>query len=155
MRGSAATTRQDGGFPAKFPLRQGNGYLRGLLQEAEIRAGLEAGGRIENVVIVARRSEADGVEHVPYLLPSWRRGYVAIGLFRGAGVRAYRDLNRLVRFMRDELGFHGPISLHEPDCTKLAKLRSFLDGAVPGGPVQPNKSLPAGDGVATPDTLDT
>lgn len=129
--------------------------MRGVLQEADIRAGLEAGGRIENVVIVARRDEADGIEHVPYLLPSWRRGYVAIGLFRGAGVRAYRDLTRLVRFVRDDLGFHGPISLHEENCTKLGKLRSFLDGAVPGGPVQPNKILPVGDGVATPDTLDT
>ena len=129
--------------------------MRGILQEAEIRAGLEAGGRIENVVIVARRGEADGVEHVPYLLPSWRRGYVAIGLFRGAGVRAYRDLDRLVRFLRDDLGFHGPISLHEQDCPKLAKLRSFLDGAVPGGPVQPSKPPRPADGSSTPDTLDT
>ena len=129
--------------------------MRGLLQEAEIRAGLEAGGRIENVVIVARRDEAAGVEHVPYLLPSWRRGYVAIGLFRGSGVRAYRDLDRLVRLLRDDLRFQGPISLHEENCTKLGKLRSFLDGAVPGGPVQPNKSLPPGDGVARPDTLDS
>ncbi|MBI0539096.1 hypothetical protein D9599_26480 [Roseomonas sp. KE2513] len=128
--------------------------MRGVLQEADIRTGLETGGRIENVVIVARRDEADGVEHVPYLLPSWRRGYVAIGLFRGAGVRAYRDLTRLVRFVRDDLGFHGPIGLHEENCPKLAKLRSFLDGAVPGGAAQPNKSLPAGDEAATPDTLD-
>jgi hypothetical protein len=129
--------------------------LRGLLQEADIRAGLEAGGRIESVVIVARRDEADGVEHVPYLLPSWRRGYVAIGLFRGAGVRAYRDLTRLVRFVRDDLGFHGPISLHEEDCSKLAKLRSFLDGAAPGRPVHPDQPQPteiASTGQETPDT---
>ncbi|SHK27517.1 hypothetical protein SAMN02745194_04598 [Roseomonas rosea] len=128
--------------------------MRGVLQEADIRAGLEAGGRIENVVIVARRDEADGIEHVPYLLPSWRRGYVAIGLFRGAGVRAYRDLTRLVRFVRDDLGFHGPISLHEENCTKLGKLRSFLDGAVPGGLAPPGKPVPAGDEVAAPDVLD-
>jgi hypothetical protein len=127
--------------------------LRGLLQEADIRAGLEAGGRIENVVIVARRDEAEGTEHVPYLLPSWRRSYVAIGLFRGAGVRAYRDLTRLVRFVRDDLGFHGPISLHEEDCPKLGKLRSFLDGAAPGSPVQPERPPLPGDSGAPPDTL--
>ncbi|MFC7556389.1 hypothetical protein ACFQU7_35420 [Pseudoroseomonas wenyumeiae] len=128
--------------------------MRGLLQEADIRAGLEAGGRIENVVIVARRDEADGTEHVPYLLPSWRRSYVAIGLFRGAGVRAYRDLTRLVRFVRDDLGFHGPISLHEEDCPKLGKLRSFLDGAAPGSPVQPDRPQRPGDRGGPPDTLD-
>ena len=128
--------------------------MRRVVQEADIRAGLQAGGRIESVIIVARRDEADGIEHVPYLLPSWRRGYVAIGLFRGSGVRAYRDLTRLVRFMRDELGFHGPISLHEETCPKLAKLRSFIDGAVSGGPVPPDNPLPADDGAATPDTVD-
>jgi hypothetical protein len=128
--------------------------LRGLLQEADIRAGLEAGGRIENVVIVARRDEAEGTEHVPYLLPSWRRSYVAIGLFRGAGVRAYRDLTRLVRFVRDDLGFHGPISLHEEECPKLGKLRSFLDGAAPGSPVQPDRPPLPGKRGAPVDTLD-
>jgi len=145
--------REDG--DAKVPSRQGDGYLRGVLQEADIRAGLEAGGRIENVVIIARRDEADGVEHVPYLLPSWRRGYVAIGLFRGAGVRAYRDLTRLVRFLRDDLGFHGPISLHEESCSKLAKLRSFIDGAAPAGSTQPDQPQSPSNGSAAPDTLDT
>lgn len=101
------------------------------------------------MVVVARRDEADGVEHVPYVLPSWRRGYVAIGLFRGPGVRAYRDVTRLVRFLREDLGFHGPISLHEEDCPKLAKLRSFLDGMVQGGPAQPGgPSSPAVNGSA-------
>ena len=116
--------------------------MRRVLQEADIRTGLGAGGRIESVVIVARRDEAGGVEHVPYLLPSWRRGYVAIGLFRGDGVRAYRDLTRLVRFVRDDFGFHGPIALHEADCPKLAKFRSLLDGAAPGSSVPPDQPQP-------------
>jgi hypothetical protein len=112
------------------------------LQEADIRIGLGAGGRIESVVIVARRDEVGGVEHVPYLLPSWRRGYIAIGLFRGDGVRAYRDLTRLVRFVRDNFGFHGPISLHEENCPKLAKLRSLLGSAAPDSPVAPEQPQP-------------
>ncbi|WP_043839191.1 hypothetical protein [Muricoccus aerilatus] len=96
-----------------------------MMQEADIRTCFQAGGRIENVLIVARRDEAGGVEHVPYLLPSWRRGFVAIGLFRGAGVRAYRDLTRLVRFIRDDLSYHGTIALHEKGSPAFAKLRSF------------------------------
>lgn len=77
------------------------------------------------MLIVARRDEAGGVEHVPYLLPSWRQGYVAIGLFRGAGVRTYRDLSRLVRLIRDDLSYNGIIVLHEEGASALAKLRSF------------------------------
>jgi hypothetical protein len=98
--------------------------LAGTMQEADIRTGFQAGERIENVLIVARRDEAGGVEHVPYLLPSWRRGFVAIGLFRGAGVRAYRDLTRLVRFIRDDLSYHGTTALHKEGAPALAKLRS-------------------------------
>ena len=128
---------------AKTPARQGDGHLRRVLQESDIRNGLGAGGRIESVVIVARRDEAGGVEHVPYLLPSWRRSYVAIGLFRGDGVRAYRDLTRLVRFVRDDFGFHGPIALHEADCPKLARFRSLLEGASPEiRPVPPEQLQP-------------
>jgi hypothetical protein len=128
--------------------------LRRVLQEADIRTGLGAGGRIESVVIVARRDEAGGVEHVPYLLPSWRRSYVAIGLFRGDGVRAYRDLTRLVRFVRDDFGFHGPIALHEADCPKLAKFRSLLDGAAPGSSVPLDQPQPSNLEETGPGTSD-
>ncbi|TPG52485.1 hypothetical protein EAH89_18135 [Roseomonas nepalensis] len=129
--------------------------MQGLLQEADIRAGLTAGGRIESVVIVARRDEAAGVEHVPYLLPSWRRGYVAIGLFRGAGVRAYRDLTRLVRFVRNDLGYRGPVTLHEQDCPKLSKLRSVVAGAAPSSAALPSLPQTIGGHDTKQDTLDT
>ncbi|MBI0537701.1 hypothetical protein D9599_19250 [Roseomonas sp. KE2513] len=129
--------------------------MQGLLQEADIRAGLTAGGRIESVVIVARRDEAAGVEHVPYLLPSWRRGYVAIGLFRGAGVRAYRDLTRLVRFVRDDLGYRGPVTLHEQDCPKLSKLRSVAAGATSSSAALAGLPQAAGGHDTKQDTPDT
>jgi hypothetical protein len=98
--------------------------LRGVLQEAELRAGLEAGGCIVGVVIVAHRDEATGRLHVPYLLPSWRRGYVAIGLSRG-GVRTFRDLDRLVRFLREDFRFDGGIVLHEEGSARLGRWRSL------------------------------
>lgn len=96
------------------------------LGEADLRAGLLRGGRIEAVVVVARRDPDGGVDHVPYLLPSWRRGYVAIELFRGPGVRGWRDLDRLLRFLRDDMSFKLPVSLYEEDCPRLARLRSVL-----------------------------
>jgi hypothetical protein len=96
------------------------------LGEADLREGLLRGGRIEAVVVVARRDPDGGVDHVPYLLPSWRRGYVAIELFRGPGVRGWRDLDRLLRFLRDDMSFKLPVSLYEEDCPRLARLRSVL-----------------------------
>ncbi len=50
--------------------------MAGTMQEADIRTGFQAGRRTESVLIVSRRDEAGGVEHVPYLLPSRRRGFV-------------------------------------------------------------------------------
>jgi hypothetical protein len=46
------------------------------LGEADLREALQRGGRIEAVVVIARRDPDGGVDHVPYLLPSWRRGYI-------------------------------------------------------------------------------
>jgi hypothetical protein len=72
-------------------------------------------------------------EFVPYLATSWRRGYVAIGLWSGQGARSWRDLTRLVGFFRDELVFKGPISVHEADDPKLRNLRTLFPApTVPG-----------------------
>lgn len=115
------------------------------LGEADLREGLLRGGRIEAVVVVARRDADGAVDHVPYLLPSWRRGYVAIALFRGPGVRGWRDLDRLLRFLREDMGYQLPVSLYEEDCPRLARLRSVLPRSASAKHVKPDLSpLPAG-----------
>ncbi len=96
------------------------------------RAGIARGGAIEGVVVATHRDAGGGVEHVPYLLPSWRRGYIAIALFRGPGVRAWRDLDRLLQFLRKGMAFRLPISLHEEDCPRLTRLRSVLPHGTTG-----------------------
>lgn len=98
---------------------------RSSMAEADLRAGMDAGGRIERVVVVTRPDAAGLPEHVPYVLPSWCRGYVAISLFRGPGVRAWRDLNRLLRYLRDDMRYVLPVSVHEAGCPRLALLRSM------------------------------
>lgn len=96
------------------------------LGESDLREGLARGGRIEAVLVVARRDQNGGVDHVPYLLPSWRRGYVAMELFRGPGVRGWRDLDRLLRFLRHDMAYALPVSLYEENCPRLGRLRSVL-----------------------------
>lgn len=121
------------------------------LGEADLREGLLRGGRIEAVVVVARRDADGGVDHVPYLLPSWRRGYVAIALFRGPGVRGWRDLDQLLRFLRDDMGYALPVSLYEEDCPRLARLRSVLPRSATTKHVKADHSpLPKGVDVPEP-----
>lgn len=93
--------------------------------EAELRARLADGGKIEAVLVVARRDPMGGVQYVPYLRPSWGRRYLGIGLWRGPGLRGWRDFTRLHGFLRDDLGYGLPVPVHGEDCPKLARLRSF------------------------------
>ncbi|WP_424140881.1 hypothetical protein [Roseomonas chloroacetimidivorans] len=102
-----------------------------FVSDGDVRAALSKGGRIEKVIVLAMRDAHGRADFVPYLGTSWRRGYVAIGLWSGAGARAWRDLTRLVSFMRDDFKFPGPICVHEADDPKLRKLRTLLPSPNP------------------------
>ena len=99
-----------------------------FVSDGAARAAIANGGRIEKVLVIAMRdSHGNGrVEFVPYLATTWRRGYLAIGLWNGQGARSWRDLTRLVGFFRDEFKFKGPICVHEVDDPKLSKLRTLF-----------------------------
>lgn len=113
------------------------------LGEAELRAGLDSGGAIERAVVVTRQDVSGVQEHIPFLLPSWRRGYVAIALFRGDGVRGWRDLDRLVQFLRSEMRYILPVSLFQDGCPRLALLRSMPRTLLPRADPAP-KAKPSG-----------
>ncbi|HWX51515.1 MAG TPA: hypothetical protein VNZ61_26010 [Roseomonas sp.] len=98
-----------------------------FMAEGDARAAIAQGGRIENVIVVARRGVDGRAEFVPYFAASWRRGYVAIGLWAGTGCRSWRDLTRLVGFVRGDLCYPGPIVLHEADDPKLRKYRTLFE----------------------------
>ena len=109
--------------------------MQRFVSDGDARAAIAKGGRIEKVVVIAMRdTHGDGrVEFVPYLSTTWRRGFVAIGLWSGQGARSWRDLTRLVGFFRDEFKFAGPICIHEADDPQLRKLRTlFLHPNAPG-----------------------
>lgn len=100
--------------------------------EGELRRRLASGGRIERAIVVSERAGDDGRGgwlHAPLVLASWRRGYAAIAPFRGDGRRAWRDLDRLVAFLRADLGYGGAITVHEAGCLRLSSLRSVGPGA--------------------------
>lgn len=90
------------------------------IREGEVLEGLRRGGSILGVLVAERRlpGEPDSIEFTPFLLLDWRRGYAGIAAWRG-GVRSWRDFDRLLRFLREELGWRGAVSLHEPGDHRL------------------------------------
>jgi hypothetical protein len=114
-----------------------------FVADGAVRAALAEGGRIENVVVVAMRDAHGRAEFVPYLSTSWRRGYVAIGLWGGMGARSWRDLTRLVGFLREDFIYPGPISVHEADDPKLRKFRTLVSYASPPPAPSPSTAPPA------------
>jgi hypothetical protein len=89
-----------------------------------VRTAIAEGGRIGNVIVVAERDQNGRAEFVPYFTASWRRGYIAIGLWTGDGARSWRDLTRLIAFFRDDFQYHGPICIHEAADPRLRRFRT-------------------------------
>jgi hypothetical protein len=92
--------------------------------DGDVRAAIAEGGRIDNVIVVTERDRTGRAEFVPYFTTSWRRGYVAIGLWAGDGARSWRDLTRLIGFFREDFQYHGPICIHEADDPRLRRFRT-------------------------------
>jgi hypothetical protein len=95
--------------------------------DGDVRAAIAEGGRIDNVIVVTERDRTGRAEFVPYFTMSWRRGYVAIGLWTGDGARSWRDLTRLIGFFRDDFQYRGPICIHEADDPRLRRFRTVGD----------------------------
>jgi hypothetical protein len=92
--------------------------------DGDVRAAIAEGGRIDNVIVVTERDRTGRAEFVPYFTMSWRRGYVAIGLWTGDGARSWRDLTRLIGFFRDDFQYRGPICIHEAEDPRLRRFRA-------------------------------
>lgn len=111
--------------------------------DGDVRAAIAEGGRIGNVIVVAERDQNGRAEFVPYFTTSWRRGYIAIGLWTGDGARSWRDLTRLISFFRDDFQYHGPICIHEADDPRLRRFRTVgaTRAATPRAASKRNKPL--------------
>jgi hypothetical protein len=106
-----------------------------------MRAAIAGGGRIGNVIVLTERDRTGRAEFVPYFTASWRRGYVAIGLWTGDGARSWRDLTRLISFFRDDFQYRGPICIHEANDMRLRRLRTVGEtrAAAPSAASKRNK----------------
>jgi hypothetical protein len=88
----------------------GSGGLGNAFEEADLRSGLEEGGRVLGAFIIARRDE----EFVVYLRCNWirGRGFRIIRTWRGSsGDRSFRNLQTAWLFIR-KFGFLGRVTIY-------------------------------------------
>lgn len=113
------------------------------LQEGDIQAGLKDGGQISGSFIVERKS-ADGPAYVVYFRTSWKRGFHALRTYRDRSDRVYRDLGRLLRLIRDEFKFQGPVTIFVAGDPELRRFRALLpqDSENPTGAAEASQTAP-------------
>ena len=102
------------------------GRVERFVADGEVRTALSREGRVERIIVLAQSGEQGRADFIPYLAVSWRRGYVAIGKWNGQGARSWRDLTRLVSFLREDFRYHGPITVYEADDPQLRKLSTVF-----------------------------
>ena len=115
--------------------------MAGGFQEGDIAAGLADGGRILGIFVV-ERSFAGGPQYIAYLRTSWKRGFRGLRTYRDRSDRVYRDPDQLVRLVRDEFGYRGPINLFVAGAPELQRFRALMpqDGPEPvSSPSHPPK----------------
>ena len=95
------------------------------LQEGDIALGLAEGGSILGVFIV-ERTLPGGPRHIAYVRTSWKRGFHALRTYRDRSDRMYRDLDRLVRLIRDEFRYSGPVTLYIAGAPELRRFQALL-----------------------------
>lgn len=112
-------------------------------EEADIRAGIVAGGTVLSAFIVVRpAARMEAVEYVAYLRTSWRRGYHILQTFRHKDDKVYlgRGLGRLVWLIQEEFQHRGPLVLYRAGCSELQRfvgLRAVDRGQAPDDPGPP------------------
>jgi hypothetical protein len=94
-------------------------------QEADIKAGIRAGGSVVGVFIIARTDER-GPGFIAYIRAGWARGFKPLRTFRDRSDRVYRSLDKLVSLLRDEFHYSGEISLFVAGDQGLRRFRALL-----------------------------
>ena len=77
-------------------------------------------------VFVICRAGSRGKRWMAYLRTSWTRGFLPLQTYRGRSDRAFRSLDRLVSFLREDFRYEGEISLFMPGDPGLQRFRILL-----------------------------
>lgn len=86
-----------------------DGWDKGL-EVTGVCQQIREGGRVLGVVIV-ERDRTGGSEYAAYVNVSWERGWRVLRTYRDRDDRTWRDFDRLLPYVRSELGFDASISV--------------------------------------------
>ena len=90
-----------------------------VIREGDIAEGIRKGGGIREVVVLGQ----DDGEYLVLVRPSWAAGFRRVTTYRGLSDRSFRDLNRLVTFVRKTCRFPGGIVLLDIQAQEARALR--------------------------------
>jgi hypothetical protein len=98
------------------------------IEEADLRDGLRDGGKIQQVLAVARPAD-DAAEFVAYLRVSWALGYHLLRRWRGRGDRVFQTSDAVLQTAWRH-GYRGPVIVYCAGDPALARYRgvSIQDG---------------------------
>lgn len=117
------------------------------IREAEMRASLQTGERIQHFMVV-RRGAGEDIAYVVYLRVSWRPGYHVLLFAHHEKERRFRTFEAVQQFAA-RFDYLGPMVVYRAGDSALARFRGVLvrDGGTIGpGPGRPPKSrAPASD----------
>jgi len=118
------------------------------LQEAELRAGIQDGGHVRGLVVVAR-GDGDAAEYAIYIRTSWTRGYRILRTWRDKDDRTFRSLDKLFK-LPPTFGYHAPITVYQQGCVELQKFRGVLarDGGAKGASTADTAEHPEPEALA-------
>ena len=95
--------------------------LAGSRHQERPPRGWQCAGRLRHLPRQPR-----GKRWMAYLRTSWTRGFLPLQTYRGRSDRAFRSLDRLVSFLREDFRYEGEISLFMPGDPGLERFRILL-----------------------------
>jgi hypothetical protein len=111
-------------LPGHFSMSASDGgsedAFRGIEGGETLQQRLRRGGVVAGALVV-ERGAAGMREYVAYLHVSWERGWRVLRTYRDKEDRTYRDLDRLLQHVRDDLGYEGSISLLRSESPELGR----------------------------------
>lgn len=94
------------------------------IQEGEIRSRIAAGDWLRQVFIVSVTVKGQ-MEHLAFVRPSWHRHFLPICTWEMRAERPYRDIDRLLRLLREEFRYRGAIPVYLESDPRLAVYRAW------------------------------
>lgn len=119
---------------------------RPTIREYEIASSIAKGGAIEHVAVLMRE---DG-EYELFVRPSWSTGFRQMLTFRGHAEKVYKDVNRLLGYVRTACRHDGSIVFYAAGSEQFEALKPAAPTSLPDDRTQEASAYDGADGTEVP-----